>query len=236
VKIPIDQIDVDSNFNCRGTFLLQEVRDLASQIKRHGLIHPVTVVPSGDRYRLIAGFRRFAAIKRILNWKEIECNVMDVDEEKAREINLIENLERQNLDPLTEAKAMIKMFPEDRYGCREVASRLKKTTQWVLLRRALLKLPKRVQDLVVSGRIPISRVQSILKSPDQDATVKALLSRKHPRQPLPGLKRRGKREVSQMIERLMDAGLEGLSTRLLAWVNGYVSDDEIEHEINKAVE
>lgn len=237
LDIPVSNIFVDSHFNCRGPFLLQDVQELAAQIKRTGQLQEVIVQPCSDAagkpYRLIAGFRRYAAIARILKWKTIRANVVEVDEVGAKTLNLIENLERENLNCVQEAKAMEAIYPQNRFGCREVAERLGRHTSWVLQRRKLLELPEDIQEKFASGRVGISRINLVHQRDDKASACRQLLKRKHPRAPLPGLKRRNMREIKRMIAYLIDCGMDGLCTRLLAWVNGYVSDDEINAEIER---
>ena len=232
--IPVNKIKAASDFNCRGDFLLQDVKELASQIKEYGLLQPVVVRPDGDDYQLLAGFRRFAAVSQILKRPCIEAKVVHVNDHQAAVINLIENIERKNLNPVQEARQLEKLYPESQHGCRTVAEAVNRTTQWVLVRRLLLKMPQNVQNMVAAGRIPVSRIPDLRDSQDPLALAEQLSKRVHVRQPLPGVRRRNKADVKRMIVRLMQLKFDPFVTKLLAWVNGYRSDEEINHDIEIA--
>jgi ParB/RepB/Spo0J family partition protein len=235
VEINVNDIFVDDSWNCRGRFNPQEVRELAESIQRDGQLQEVIVTPfdHGQPYRLIAGFRRYTAIARLLKRKTIRASVVDIDEERAKVINLIENLERDNLNVLQEALAIEALYPQSRYGCRTVAENLGRHTNWVLQRRKLLDLPEDIQQKFAAGSLKISRIGAVAESSDPRETCRQLQKRKHARAPLPGMRRRNMGDIKRMIAHLIECGFEGLPTRLLAWVNGYVSDEQIHQEIDR---
>lgn len=233
--IKVKDIYVDDDWNCRGWFKLSDVKELADSIQTEGQLQEVVVTPhNGEKpYRLIAGFRRFAAISRILGWEEIRANIVEADEEQARLMNLMENLKRDNLNPLQEALALEAVYPESQFSCREVEARIGKSTTWILQRRKLLKLDHDIQMKFASGRISISRVHDVANAIDRKEAAerlaqssKAVIDSKKPR-------RKTMREINVMIRKLMELGLEGLPTQLLAWANGFISDQDIEYRIQQ---
>src|SRR5688572_22732821 len=108
--VPVEEIFYDPSFNCRGIIAGHTVVTLAQDIEKHGLhqriiIHTYNEVP-GKKYRIIAGHRRFLAC-RANKWPKIPCKVLDgLSELQQRTINLKENVERQELNILQEAKGI----------------------------------------------------------------------------------------------------------------------------------
>lgn len=248
-EIDISLIYVDEDWNCRGRFLLHDVQELAGQMRKHGLIQPVVLqpaalckrkLPDGKQYRLIAGFRRFTAASVILKWTAIKANIVEVNDAEAHAINLIENLERKDLNVVQEAQAMERLYPRKRYTLAEIAESLKKHTSWVQTRWHLLRLPEDVQQMFASGRLKLAVLDFVRNAPDAMEAAKEALARKQAKlsqttdsnQP----RRRRKSDVKKLITRLIDLGLEGLVTRALAWTNGYISNAELEDEIQRILQ
>ena len=245
MNVNLTDIYVDPHWNCRGAFLLHDVHELGQLMQQHGLIQAVvlqpasrTHVPTGQPYKLIAGFRRFAAAQ-LLQWDSIPAVVKEVDDDEARSINLIENLERKDLNVLQQAQAMERQYPRARYTLREIAQKLKRHTAWVQERWHLLKLPEEVQAMFASGRLPLSRMDFVRNAPDVVQAAQDALKRKQVPLGRPAAairaRRQRKSDVNRLIIRLIDLGLEGLPTRVLAWANGHVSTEELEHDISQVV-
>lgn len=233
----ISKIFADSGFNCRGPILLHQVSDLAESIKTSGQLQPVVVVAhAGPKpFKLIAGFRRFTAISQVLKWKEIEAKIVIATDDEAAFINLQENLQRSNLDPLMEARALDKVCPERLYSCRAAAAKVSRTTAWILCRRKLLTLPEDIQLMVAAGRIPLNRISAIANADDQASAVKSLLARGSVRQPSKDIRKRTLKEVRQLIIKLHENGLSGIATRSLAWVCGQITSQDIDADIEQCV-
>ncbi|QDT54281.1 Chromosome-partitioning protein Spo0J [Caulifigura coniformis] len=235
-KIPVALIDEGPN--CREFFGVVSCRDLARDIDSNGLLQAIVVRPKGDRYELVAGFRRFMAVARILRWETIPANVVEVDDSQAARLNLTENLARKSLNPVEEARAVENLYPENRFSLVDAGRELGRDPHWVQARRHVLKLPEHLQKKFASGAVPISRVGSILKSPDPEAAAKALEKRKNPRMACKELRRRSKGDIGKMMDRLANAGYDPLKLeiKLLAWVNGWVDDDVLNNLIQLSVE
>jgi ParB/RepB/Spo0J family partition protein len=229
--------DISLDFgNCReAAVTVADVADLAKDIARNGLINPITIRRRDGKCQLIAGHRRFIAITRVLHWTKVEARIVDVDDRDAALLQLSENIERKSLNVLDEARALDKLFPVSTHSAYDISEIIGRHQSWVLQRRALLKLPAEIQAMFASGRIPISRVSSVLNAPNQHAVAEALTRRKNPRSPMPGVKKRGRREVQVVIRKMLEAGIQGLAPRALAWSIGSVSDDDLDHEINETV-
>jgi len=243
-ELPVQDILYDSSFNCRGAFTAQSVKDLADSIEQSGLQFPVVVQPyqGSHPWRLLAGHRRFRACTLFLKWETIPASVRyDLTEHQARILNLTENLERKDLNMLEEALALRSLYP-DGISLRQAARELKRPTRWIHIRRRLLELPESIQKKAAAGLLSAVNLEAILKleSPVEQrkaanaiAKVKAKGKTRHLPHRRKFQARRSKEQISQMIMRLMDLGVEELATRLLAWVAGYVTDKDIEADIEE---
>lgn len=244
-------IKYDDEFNCRGSFTLQSCQQLAESLNRVGMQVPLVVQPRRDvnydmpkqfSYRMLCGHRRFIAATKILQWRKVPITVRTgLSLFDAKLLNLTENIERKDLNILEEAKAIQAMFPGTD-NISEICRTLKRSRPWVKTRLQILELPENVQKKVAAGMIPRSAVPSILESPEEERQALAdrlVIKQKKPKSgtPSPGktqkrINRPSQTKVLQMIDKLMHLGMDGLSTRLLAWSIGNVTDDEINSDIS----
>jgi ParB/RepB/Spo0J family partition protein len=249
-ELPATDIYYDADFNCRGAFTPQSVQDLAESINENGLQFPVVVQPfekSGFKYRLLAGHRRFKAVTVFLKWEKIPASIRhDLNEHQARILNLTENLERKDLNMLEEAKALGNLYP-DGVTLLKAAEELKRPTRWVHARLRLLDLPEEVQKWAATGLISAVNIEAIYRldsKAEQIKAAKAIVKAKQqrgktgfldldPRYKRTFRPRKSKQQIANMIAHLYSAGLDGLATRLLAWVAGHVTDEEIREEIEE---
>jgi ParB family chromosome partitioning protein len=242
-EIPVGDIFYDEDFNCRGAFTLQSISELAKSIDENGLQFPIVVQPWHDKkFRIIAGHRRFKSVTTILKWDKIPAVIReDLDEHQLRILNLTENLERKDLNMLEEAFAIQGIYP-DGVSLRKVSAELKKPTRWVHVRFRLLKLPEEVQKLAAVGRLSAVDIEALFQLPEKDriksaeklVKVKRREGRRLPKQLRRSFRpRKTKEQISKMTSTLMNAGLDGLPTRLLAWAAGNISDRQIRKEIKE---
>ncbi len=139
-----------------------EVNNLANSIKRDGLLEPIVVRPLSGGYEVVAGCRRLAAF-RYLKMYAIPSHVIEVDDQKALEIALVENVQHQTLNPIEEAIAYKRYVEEFGYGgVSELAARIGKSQEYVSLRLALLRLPKEIIERVISRQINPTTAQELL--------------------------------------------------------------------------
>ena len=242
--IPVACIFYDSSFNCRGDFTHQSVHELSQSIATRGLDFPLVVqhgwdveggLPGGCQYRLLCGHRRFKAITTFLDWTRIPCTVRGhLTERDARLLNLMENLERNDLNPLEEALAIRRLFPPDA-TIAAMAMELKRSTTWVKYRRDILTLPEEVQQLLAAKMLRINDLRAIMGLPaEKRAEAARAMSRGEAREKTSRKsphRRKRNSQVNQMMATLFDYNLHGLNTRLMAWVMGRLTDDEILQEI-----
>jgi len=146
-------LNVDPNpHQPRRTFDPEKLQELADSIAEHGVLQPPVVVQRGDRYHLVAGERRWRAA-RLANLKEIPVRVMDLSDREMAEISLIENLQRDDLNPMEEAAGIRALMQDFSLTQEEAAKRLGKSRSAVANSIRLLNLPQAVQTHVREGRL-----------------------------------------------------------------------------------
>lgn len=249
--LPAGDIYFDAGFNCRGSFTLQSVADLADSIRQSGLQFPVVVQPytkKGYQWRLLAGHRRFKAVTTFLKWETIPATVRHaLTEHQARILNLTENLERKDLNMLEEARALRNLYPGS-ISLRQASRELKRPTRWIHIRFRLLELPGKIQKMAAAGILSAVNLEGISKleaKQEQIKAAEAILKAKRrgktkfldidPRYKRRFQPRKSKQQISEMVIKLINLGIDGLGTRLLAWTTGYVSDAEIQKDIEQYV-
>jgi len=245
VQIPIADILVDSDFNCRGAFTLLSVKELADSITEVGrLICPVIVQPwnkGGFKYRLIVGFRRMRAVTFFLKWTEILAHVADVTEHEARLLNLTENLERKNLNLLEEAMGMRNLHPEG-LTVAQAKIELKKSSTWVRARLALLRMSPTIQQQAAAGLLTATDILELIPMTTDEQlafTRKMIEHRARPKFRAPGMGRRPRPaalQIQNMVRRMLQWGIDGLPTRALAWAAGTVSTEDLMKDIKIVVQ
>ena len=159
--LSISMVDPKSD-QPRKTFNKEALEELARSIEENGLLQPILVREyAGGRYQIIAGERRFRACK-IAGISEIPAIILDRDDRKVAEIALIENLQREDLNPLEEAMAF-KALADD-YGLtqEEVSERVGKSRSAIANAIRLLDLPAPILDMVASGEISAGHGRTLL--------------------------------------------------------------------------
>ncbi|MDR1418733.1 MAG: ParB/RepB/Spo0J family partition protein [Endomicrobium sp.] len=154
VKIPLSKIK-PNRFQPRTKFNEQKLKELADSIKKHGLAQPILVTESivPGEYEIIAGERRYRASKLIGN-KDIKAIVKQPTNDKQRfDLALIENLQRENLDPIEEAKAFKRLIEEFAHTHEKIAEVIGKERSVISNTLRLLSLPENVQILISEGKI-----------------------------------------------------------------------------------
>lgn len=156
--IPLDQI-LPNRYQPRTTFGETELEELAQSVKEHGVLQPIVVRRKGDgMYELIAGERRFRAAK-IAGMTTIPALVRNSNDEKALAVALVENIQRENLNPMEEAKAYSRLLGE--FGLTQdlVSRSVGKDRSSIANIVRLLSLPKDVQQFIESGAISLGHAK-----------------------------------------------------------------------------
>lgn len=143
-----------------------DVSDLEASIKAHGLIQPITVRPVGKRYQVVAGSRRFTALKN-LNFKKISCNVREIDDKEAFEIATTENITRKDMDPADECMAVAKML-DDGNDIHTVASHFGRHPRWVIGRVKMARLGGEALEKLKDGTITLGHAEALTMADDKD--------------------------------------------------------------------
>ena len=149
----------------RKTFDKEKLEELAESIKLHGVVQPIVVRKLGERYSIIAGERRYRAA-RMAGLATVPVVVRDMDEMQAREVALIENIQRENLNPIEEAAAIKSLMDLHDLTQEEVSKRISKSRPAVSNTIRLLSLPDEVQDMVKQGQLQAGHARAILSIPD----------------------------------------------------------------------
>ena len=170
IEIPLDSIKPNP-YQPRYVFSDEELNDLAQSIKEHGVIQPIIVKEVGSYYVIIAGERRFRASK-LLNKPTIPAIVRQYEKSKMIELALIENLQRENLSPIEEAKAYSQIMRELDLTQKEVAEKVGKTRSYVTNMLGLLNLPEDVMKLVDSKEISMGHARVLSKMLDKEEVKK----------------------------------------------------------------
>ena len=145
-----------------------EIEGLAESIKSVGLIQPIIVRKENDHYFIVAGERRYRAVK-VAGLHKIRAIVVSASEEENFSIALIENVQRQNLDPIEEAKAYRMLINRFKLKQNDVAQRVGKGRESIANTLRLLNLPDQMQEALSSGQISVGHAKVLLSidSPDE---------------------------------------------------------------------
>lgn len=151
----------------RKNFDEDALLELADSIKQFGVVQPLIVQNKGDYYEIIAGERRWRAAK-LAGLKEVPVIVRDYTEQEVVEIALIENIQRENLNPIEEALAYKKLLEEFHLKQDEVAERVSKSRTAVTNSIRLLKLDEKIQQMIVDEMISTGHARALLAIEDKE--------------------------------------------------------------------
>lgn len=151
----------------RKNFDEDALLELADSIKQFGVLQPLIVQKRKDYYEIIAGERRWRAAK-IAGVKEVPVIVKEYTEQEILEISLIENIQRENLNPIEEAMAFKKLINEFKLKQDEVAERVSKSRTAVTNSMRLLKLGEKVQQMIIDDMISTGHARALLAIDDEE--------------------------------------------------------------------
>ena len=179
VSLPISQVEPGLN-QPRKRFDPEALAELADSIREHGIIQPLTVRRlSSGYYQIIAGERRWRAAKQA-GLDEVPAVIIEADDRKVMEIGLIENLQREDLNPAEEARGYQVLMTEYGMTQEQVAQRMGKSRPAVTNALRLLNLPEDVLTLVEEGRLSAGHARALLGAPTpalQRQAAKAVLDK-----------------------------------------------------------
>lgn len=149
----------------RKDFNEELIGELADSIKKYGVLQPLLVQKKGEHYEIIAGERRWRAAK-VAGLKEIPVVIREYSKQQAMEIALIENVQRADLNPIEEAIAYQQLMDEFDLTQEEIAERVSKNRVTVTNSIRLLKLDRRVQEMLIQGQLSSGHARALLSLED----------------------------------------------------------------------
>lgn len=165
-RLPITLIDANP-LQPRVVFDPTRLQELADSITANGIIQPLVVRPSGDRYQLVAGERRWRAAK-LAGLKDVPAVVESISDEHLLEITLVENIQREDLNPIEVALAFDRLGNELHLSHEDIAKRTGKDRTTITNMLRLLRLPVDIQQLVAERRISMGHARAVLGLPNED--------------------------------------------------------------------
>ena len=206
VRIPVDMVEPNP-YQPRMSFDNEALNKLADSIRTLGLIQPITVRrKSDDRFQIISGERRFRAC-RLCNMDMIPAYVMEADDQGMLEMAIVENIQRENLDPIEVAMSYQRLIDECRLTQEQMAERVGKKRASVTNTLRLLRLPAKVQHDLKVGLISVGHAKVILGVDDPslqeklcDLVVRDGLSVRQLEEKLRKLMNTGEKDESQVRE------------------------------------
>ena len=170
IELKVNQIEPNRE-QPRKNFDEDALQELADSIKKHGIIQPLVVQKKGEYYEIIAGERRWRAAK-IAGLKHIPVAIKDYSEQEMVEIALIENIQRQDLNPIEEAMAFKQLMQEYDLKQDELAERVSKSRTAVTNSMRLLKLPQKIMEMVINNELSSGHARTLLSIEDEDLQIK----------------------------------------------------------------
>ena len=162
-KIPINEI-VRNKFQPRKNFSKESLEELTSSIKEQGIIQPIVVRPSKDsegKYEIIAGERRWLASQNA-GLHEVPVVILNVDDEKSLEFAIVENVQRQDLNAIEEARGYQRLIDEFNYNQDKLSKFIGKSRSYIANSLRLLALPADVLLLVENGKLSAGHARSLI--------------------------------------------------------------------------
>lgn len=160
LKMKISKIEPNKE-QPRKNFDEDALIELSESIKQHGILQPLLVQQKGDYYEIVAGERRWRAAK-LAGLKEVPVIVKTFTKQEIVEISLIENIQRENLNPIEEAIAYKRLLQEFQLKQDEIAERVSKSRTAVTNSMRLLKLDERVQQMVIDEKLSTGHARALL--------------------------------------------------------------------------
>ncbi|MGL4572718.1 MAG: ParB/RepB/Spo0J family partition protein [Clostridium sp.] len=164
--IPLNKI-INNSDQPRRFFDSDNIAELAESIKNHGIIQPLILRQDGKKYVIVAGERRWRAAK-MLSLKEVPAIIMDLTDKEVLEISLIENIQRQDLNPIEEALAYRKLIDDFNLTQQELSSRIGKSRVAITNTMRLINLDERVQQYLIESVISEGHGRVLLAVEDKD--------------------------------------------------------------------
>ncbi|KAF8818285.1 ParB/RepB/Spo0J family partition protein [Rickettsia endosymbiont of Cardiosporidium cionae] len=173
----VDINDIEPNLlQARKYFDKDKLQELANSITSNGLIQPIVVTEVSDKkYQIIAGERRYRACK-LLSMEKIPVIIKHLSKRNIYEISLIENIQRENLNPIEESEGLKQLIDEFQYSHEELANIIGKSRSYISNLLRLLKLPDMVQNLVMQKKITMGQARCLIGLDNPEKLVQRVLN------------------------------------------------------------
>ena len=176
-KIDISKI-LPNKKQPRKNFVEKDIEELSNSIKNQGLIQPIVVRDiDGESYEIIAGERRWRACQ-LAGIHSINCVVLSTPENKVFELALIENIQRENLNIVEEAKAYKKIIETNNLKTEDLSKKLGKSSSHISNLIRILELDAEIHEMIVSGKISMGHARALIGVPDAVARAKEIVDKK----------------------------------------------------------
>ena len=169
--LPVSEIDPNP-YQTRSNFNEQALNELAASILVNGILQPIVVRPSNGRYQLIAGERRWRASQKV-GREFIPAVIKQVSNEQAMEITIVENLQREDLNPMEEARAFDRLSREFNLTQEEMSQRTGRERASIANLVRLLRLPESVQQSIEKGEFTAGHAKALLMLEGHEAILEA---------------------------------------------------------------
>ena len=170
IEISVDRLSPNP-FQPRRSFTEEGLEQLAESIRHHGILQPIVVRPSGDGYQLIAGERRWRAAQ-IAGLQRIPAVVRELDDPSMVQVALIENLQREDLNPIEEASAYRRLMDEFNMTQEQLSSTIGRSRPAIANAVRLLNLPTEIQRAVEERKLSEGHARCLLAISDQEDQLK----------------------------------------------------------------
>lgn len=223
-EIDIDLIDPNPQ-QPRTRFAASDLEELTQSIRVNGVVQPIVVRPKGARYEIVAGERRWRA-SQMAELRRIPAVIKEVSDDKLLELALVENIQRQELNPIEEAKAYRKLIDSIGLTQELIAERVGKSRTIVTTAMRLLKLPEEIQRNLENGELSAGHGRALLMTDDprlQRSIAKAIidkgLSVRETEDAVKKASRSPQASVKKAVSRTVDPNVKAAETRLMRRLN-----------------
>ncbi len=178
LNIGITKISPNPN-QPRKSFNDNEIEDLSNSIKEKGIIQPILVrkIENSDSYEIIAGERRWRAAQKA-GLHEVPIIIKNYSDQEAIEVALIENIQRENLNPVEEAKAYYSLSSNFNYNQEEVSLKVGKSRSYITNMIRLLELQEEVLAFLIKGKITVGHARALIGNSNAIEIAKTIISKK----------------------------------------------------------
>ena len=208
-KLPIHKL-VRNKFQPRKIFNKESLQDLTNSIRERGIIQPIVVRPSNDEnYEIIAGERRWLASQKA-GLHEVPVVLLEIDDVKSLEFSIVENVQRQDLNPIEEAQGYQRLIDDFSYNQEKISKFIGKSRSHIANSLRLLNLPKEVISLVENEKISAGHARSLIGLSNAEQIARKIVDKKLTVRQSENLVRALRNSKNYKVKPLKDPNILGL--------------------------